>query len=398
MALRGFELPDPVAAAARQQVRDRQRAGWMSSLLQRKRDRMQVSSFAYLRGTAPMFYELLKTSPALAAGPAGTGWIVGDLHLENFGAFRGAAPHPPSGDVVFDVNDFDEAIVAPWRWDVLRVATSLILVMRARGIDGVEVARTVRALVTAYSTTLRTGRVVRAPDVVERLRQKVSTRTAEQFLNARTTPQGKRRAFVRGDRYFELKASETKAVAAAFQRYLPADGGPRPPKDSLEIVDVAFRVAGTGSLGCRHYAVMTTGKGGASGQWIFAMKEEPSSAVEFAGAKTKLAPNERVVAAARTCLVRPHHMLGTTSLRGRPMIVRRLMPQEDKLDAAVLGPEDLTAMAAHFGALTAQKHLRGATKPAQWSKADGEEMVERALIVAGWHEAAYLAFCRTLAD
>jgi uncharacterized protein (DUF2252 family) len=397
MALRGFDLPDPVAAAARQGVRDRQRAGWHPNLLQLKRARMSVSAFAYLRGTAPMFYELLKSAPSLGSGPAGEGWIVGDLHLENFGAFRGAAPHPPVGDIVFDVNDFDEAIVAPWRWDVLRLTTSLLLAMRARGLDGRTVVAAARSLVTAYATTLRTGRVAPAPPLVEDLRQRVAARSVERFLNARTQLKGKQRRFIRGDRYYNLKASEVAAASHALSKYLPADGGPRPPAEALEVIDVVFRVAGTGSLGCRHLAVMTAGKGGRSGEWIFGLKEEPPSAVELAGVRTKLKPNERVVMGARSCLVRPPHMLGTTTLQGRPMILRRLMPQEDKLDAASLEVAAFPSVATHFGSLTAQKHLRGATKPAQWSKADLEEMVERALLVAGWHEVAYLSFSSTLA-
>lgn len=50
---------------------------------------MLASPHAFLRGAAPLFYEILAARPDLAAGPPGEGWIVGDMHLENVGAYRG---------------------------------------------------------------------------------------------------------------------------------------------------------------------------------------------------------------------------------------------------------------------------------------------------------------------
>ena len=100
---------------------------------------MSVSPLAFLRGSAPLFYELLSATGDADPGSSPRGWIVGDAHLENFGAFR-VAPSPgerASGKMtVFGLNDFDEAREGPWRWDVLRLATSLILAGRELGVDG----------------------------------------------------------------------------------------------------------------------------------------------------------------------------------------------------------------------------------------------------------------------
>src|SRR6187402_1290380 len=98
---------------------DRQRTCAFPEVLRRKRERMLASPLAFLRGAAPLFYELLRAYPELAAGPDSTGWIVGDAHLENFGAFSPRKPadetHRPK--VTFDLNDFDEAFEAPLQWD-----------------------------------------------------------------------------------------------------------------------------------------------------------------------------------------------------------------------------------------------------------------------------------------
>src|SRR5205814_7118322 len=100
-------------------------------LFDHKVDRMCAGPLAFLRGSAPLFYELLDRHPALADGFPGEGWLVGDCHLENFGAYRtdplrtGRAASKQGDRVVFDLNDFDDAFVGPWRLDVLRLVTSL---------------------------------------------------------------------------------------------------------------------------------------------------------------------------------------------------------------------------------------------------------------------------------
>jgi uncharacterized protein (DUF2252 family) len=393
----GPSLPDPETAAARQLARDRDITSWKPELLERKHARMKASAFAYLRGSNPLFYELLAASPDLADGPGGEGWLVGDLHLENFGAFR-VEPLGEAPEVVFDLNDFDDAFQGPWRWDVLRLLTSVLLAARDHGLDGSAAVGAARTLVASYARALESRRLPHPPALVARLVAKISERKRVQFLDARTKVVGDKRRFVRGDRYLDLPAATVKQLPRALASFIPADGGPRPSDAFFEIVDAAFRVAGTGSLGCRRYAILIEAKGSPDGNAIFDLKEEWPPAAEAAGVTIDLAPNIRVVTAQRTCVARPPFMLGTTTFDGRPMIGRRLMPQEDKLDASALDADELDSVAGYFGALTALAHRRGSTQPnpGAWSPRACEDMVRRATLVAGWHEAVYLAFCRAL--
>jgi len=361
---------------------------------------MSASPLGYLRGAAALFYELLGDHPELAAGPEGEGWLVGDAHLENFGAFR-------SGDgrgteaVVFDVNDFDEAIVGPFRWDVVRLLTSMILGGREIGSNGMQSVRLCSAILEGYVPALSEGRAAKdTPPAIRRLLDKVELRTHKDLLDRRTEHTATGRRFARGDRYQDLTPDLVGKSHAAFARYVERlDPEHTQAREHFLVEDVAFRIAGTGSLGVLRVAVLTRGKGGPDNRWIFDMKAQGTPAAQaLLGAPAQLEPAaERVLRATRACLVHPPRMLGTTDLDSESLFVRRLLPQEDKLDLSRLRAEELPELARYLGALLGAVHRRGAVRlpPARWTTAELAQLTEHAIVIAGLHEAAYLALCKT---
>ncbi len=88
-------------------------------------------------------------------------------------------------------------------------------------------------------------------------------------------------------------------------------------------------------------------------------------------------------------------MAGTTRLRGTSMFVRRLAPQEDKLDLTKLQSSDLEPLARHLGSLLGAAHRRGVKRaPKQpWSARDRAIILAHAIALAGVHESMYLAYC-----
>ena len=78
------------------------------------------------------------------------------------------------------------------------------------------------------------------------------------------------------------------------------------------------------------------------------------------------------------------------------MFARRLAPQEDKLDLVRIAPAELGAIAAYLGSLLGRAHRRGATKMPRrpWTREEQDALLDRALCMAGIHEAAYLAMCK----
>ena len=79
--------------------------------LQIKYRKLRSSPFVFLRGTCHLFYERLPTGGVFKSAPLT--WVCGDLHLENFGSYKG-----DNRLVYFDLNDFDEAALAPASWEL----------------------------------------------------------------------------------------------------------------------------------------------------------------------------------------------------------------------------------------------------------------------------------------
>jgi uncharacterized protein (DUF2252 family) len=229
----------------------------------------------------------------------------------------------------------------------------------------------------------------------------VQSRSKQELLDARTQVEKGQRRFVRGVRYKDVPKDVEKEVPHAFARYtekLPLTE--RPAKDQLEIVDAAFRIAGTGSLGALRVAVLTKGKGGIDGGWVFDMKEQSTPS---AGSrhlvdvkKLKLSDAERVCTAFRASIDHPPRMMGTTTLGNVDMFVRRLAPQEDKLDLKQIKGADLEPLASYLGALLGAAHARAATHAPKkaWTKDEQASVLDHAITLAGAHEAAYLVLCK----
>src|SRR4029077_8251422 len=118
----------------------------MPELLPERYKRMKADAFAFLRGAAAIM------AADLAAGSS-TGLRVqacGDCHLANFGGYAS-----PEGTPVFDVNDFDETIPAPFEWDVKRLAASLAVAGRVAKLPGSECRRLARTATKSYRQRLR---------------------------------------------------------------------------------------------------------------------------------------------------------------------------------------------------------------------------------------------------
>src|SRR4051795_7499437 len=131
--------PDPIG------ILEQQNATRVPELVPIRHGRMIVSPFTFYRGSAAIMASDLSQTPSTALRVQ----CCGDAHLSNFGVFAA-----PDRRLVFDLNDFDETLPAPFEWDVKRLVASFVVAARDNG-DGRKRQRAAaRAAAKAYRTTM----------------------------------------------------------------------------------------------------------------------------------------------------------------------------------------------------------------------------------------------------
>jgi uncharacterized protein (DUF2252 family) len=333
-------------------------AGRDPALLAMKYSALRKSPFSFFRGTNHLFYARLSESGFSVAAPAV--WCCGDLHLQNFGSYKG-----DNRQVYFDINDFDEAARAPASWELVRLATSLRVGLIELGLSLDRTSALVEALIAEYATTLAGGKAGwiergSAQGMVEQLLEQLSDRKRPAFLDSRTVQSKKqRRLLVDGRKALPVPDTERDAVAATVDRFAKSMGQP----DFFRVLDVARRIAGTGSLGVPRYVVLVEGKGSPDGNYLIDLKRaSPSSlGAQFAPLQPQWASEAERITGVQ------HHMQAVTAAwlhpvthLGEPFVLRALQPSEDRLPFDAFGKDDALFDGA-IGMLarcTAWAHLR----------------------------------------
>src|SRR6516162_7397678 len=249
--------------------------GRVEHLLPIRFSRMLESPFAFFRGTAVIQAHDLKDTPS-------AGIIVqscGDCHLANFGVFAS-----PERTLIFDINDFDETLPAPFEWDVKRLASSFVLASRWRNFKKKEGHRTSLAVVKAYREQMATfagmhtldrwyahvtvgdliDRFGSDPELEERLDQAVQTahkRTSEAGLHKMTRDvKGRPRIMDKPPLISHRDASKfdlKKEIVPFFEVYRATLSLDRQVVlDRFQLVDAAFKVVGVGSVGTHCYVTL----------------------------------------------------------------------------------------------------------------------------------------------
>ena len=330
---------------------------------------MRGSPFAFLRGTCHLFYDRLPRGGIFGSAPAV--WSCGDLHLENFGSYKG-----DNRLVYFDVNDFDEAALAPASWDVVRLLTSLWI-----GADGLRVgdARPLcQSFLDAYASALTQGKAYwvereTAQGLVRELLDGLRDRERASFLDGRTTLKGKRR-LLRVDGKKALPASP--AQRAAITDFMRGFAQEQQDPGFFQVLDVARRIAGTGSLGVDRHVILIEGKGSPHGNYLLDLKRAmPSSLpphlkVVQPGWTTQA---HRVVTLQRRIQAVSMAFLQPVRVGDEPYVLRGLQPSEDRITLDRASRGELAQVVATMGRIVAWAQLRSAGRE---GSAIADELVE----------------------
>ena len=321
---------------------------------------MRADTFAFLRGTCHLFYARLPRGGVFKSGPLV--WVCGDLHLENFGSYKG-----DNQLVYFDVNDFDESALAPATWDLARFLTSLQIGAGSVGGNRSKVRAMSQTFLDAYCQALVLGKAYwvereTATGLVRDLLDGLRDRERPRLLEAHTITKGKKRLLrVDGKKALPTSPAQRAAIAAFMQDFAKGQAHP----EFYSVLDVARRIAGTGSLGVDRYVLLIEGKGSPQSNYLLDLKQAlPSSLVPYLKATQPRWRTEanRVVDLQRRVQAVSMAFLQPVLLSERPFVLRGLQPAEDRIALSHAGQTtgDLDHLLAVMARIVAWGQLRSA--------------------------------------
>jgi uncharacterized protein (DUF2252 family) len=354
----------------------------LPNLLPIRFTRMAESAFAFFRGTAVLQAHDLQDAPS-------SGLIVqccGDCHLMNFSGFA-----TPERALVFDINDFDETLPAPFEWDVKRLATSFVLAARWLGFDADGARRSVTAMVAAYRTAMsrfsdlsvleiwyaRTSmdemfqEFAHDPKVVKLLKRGVeqaAEHTAEHvFHKISKVVDGRPQLADQPPLLFHADPSELdlkRDVMPFFAKYRDSLSRDRQALlDRYEVLDVVHKVVGVGSVGTRCYVVLLAGC--QDDHLLLQIKEARRSVLEGRSGSPPFQNNgERIVTGQRLMQSASDIFLGWTGgLHGHDFYVRQLRDMKITPNLTGYSPRILSAYGDLCGRVLARAHAKAGDAP-----------------------------------
>jgi len=325
---------------------------------------MAENPFRFFRGTCHLFYEDLSQSDALPAYPLS--WISGDLHLENFGSFKGS-----NRLVYFDLNDFDEGILGPATWEIARMVTSIFAGFESLGIKKKDATQTARLFLRVFSATLAKGKAKyleheTANGIVRIFLEKIAGRKQKELVRQHTESGKSGSMQIRIDhvRFFPLDKALRKRLITHFSQLLqhyPLLNG------RFKVVDAAFRIAGTGSLGVKRYAFLLRNTKDPKKHLLIDMKQATPSSLQpwvTCPQPAWASEAERVVAVQERMQNINPALLSFTTFDGDSFVVKEMQPTADRIDFMVIRDrfKDIACVIEDMAFLTASAMLRSAAR------------------------------------
>ncbi len=342
---------------------------------------MKESPFRFYRGTCHLFAEdfikLYKYKPKVKT------WICGDLHFENFGSYKGE-----NRLVYFDLNDFDEAILAGPEPEIARFLTSIIIAAGQMKVAAIGLHKTLHDIMYIYTNTLADGKALMLePQVAhgefKKYFEQVTSFDRQVFVSKHTYKH-KGALLLKPDNihFMELDDSRKAKIYEGVKTLLDND----PHFQHLIFQDAAFRIAGTGSLGLERYCVLCYSKKKGK-HYLIEIKEARQSC--YTGLIKIKQPNfkneaHRVNKAAYMMQFNSPAFMSSVNIDNKWFIVHEMQRVSDKMTLADFGI-DFSAFSAvaremaeliayaqlrssgHMGASSADDLMRFAKKK-QWQK------------------------------
>jgi uncharacterized protein (DUF2252 family) len=367
--------------------------------------RMAASPYAFLRGAAAVHAGDFAGLPSTGITPV----ICGDAHLGNFGFYAS-----PERDLVFDLNDFDEAHPGAWEWDLRRLVASVWVAGRQNSSAEDDCERAVRTCVQAYREQVRyladrplIARSYERLDVdrlvesatedstvqeIERAARRARKRTSDRALPRFTEErEGERRIVDEPPLITHPTPVQADRVAAALDDYLTTL---RPHWARLlggySIVDIAHKVVGVGSVGLRAYVALLEGSSPDDVLFLQLKEARRSVVARYVHGDSPMHQHQgqRVVEYQQALQTVSDPFLGWTSVGQRQFYVRQFRDMKGAVTIDGLDPGALTDYAGICGLLLAKGHAR----------TSGASAIAGYVGTSSSLDAALSQFARTYAD
>lgn len=300
-------------------------------LVQLKYQSMSESVIGFYRATNYIFYKDLAKTEFFTGESVS---VQGDLHLENIGSYK------TGGSFSYDLNDFDEATKGSYTWDVTRCAVSIVNTAQENGFSKNNTSDFAERYLYKYiedmkllkNNTAEINNPIQGKylsDKVKKLLNNVSTTEFKEF--AKTFTDGTKLIESKKIKRLDSQTYQTvfSSLKTYFSKALPA----------YELKDVAFYIAGKGSLGKYRYMAMLRPSSKNTTPILIDVKEASSTNSVAVGAKT--APNEaqRIVTYSKLFLSKPDSFFGSLNFNGLDFFARSIFA-DDKVDIAKLNKND----------------------------------------------------------
>jgi uncharacterized protein (DUF2252 family) len=335
--------------------------------------KMAAGPFAFYRGSACLFYaDMEREEDRWADERTSRVWIQGDLHAENFGTYMDG-----DGVFVFDVNDFDEAYLGHFTWDIKRMVASVALLAWTKAISDADIADLVRTYVRAYIEQVRyfvdsdrdheyALRLDTTEGEIKEIILETRLNTRVDLLEKTTlVDENLERRFRRGSGVRDLEDAEREKVRAAYEAYLETiPDAKRFRSLTYEVKDIVGRQGfGIGSAGLPAYNILVEGPTQAlENDVILSMKQgnvaAPSRIVHDESIGEHFEHHgHRTALSQRALQAHADPWLGYTRIDGTGFVVTELSPYVEDLDWSDLTePEQISPVLDYLGRATAKVH------------------------------------------
>ncbi len=306
--------------------------GRIPEFVQLKYSFISEDVFRFYRGTCHLFYKDLNQKINWQDNTKC--WTTGDLHLENFGTYKG-----DNKVVYFDMNDFDESILAPATWEITRLLTSIHIAGHVLKLGETMADTLSLCYIDNYINVLKNGKALvlekeTATGLLKELLKQVQERGLKEFVLERTEIRGKERKLVIDrKKTFPFKGPEREKITEKMQAWMNKHFAEK----QFTILDMACRVAGTGSVGVKRYVLLLHEKQANRLHLVDLKEAKPSSLAPYC---TYIQPAwkneaERVV----TLQKRVQHVapafLHPIVVGKTPFVAKELQPTQDRMDLAL---------------------------------------------------------------